>query len=431
MLQLEEAIWQILEILYMKIVHISHLYHPSSGGVQFFFKNISERLVRDYGDDVTVVTTNSYYGPERSLFKKIEPAREVINGVKVVRFAYRRWHIKPYSFIFKVFAKLGIKTPEWMVLQANGPYSSEMKEYLMNLQADAFCASSSNYYYMQLPLWRKCNFFYFGSIHWQHDENKSSLSSTQVASINASTLCLANTAYEKNRLIKSGVNPEKIFVLGVGVDTTPFVDVEAEDVADFRKEIGVPANALLIGYAGRIERTKNVLLLINAFEKVAVQYREVYLLIAGSASDYVAELQAYCKTLDKEVARRIKWQVNFPIEKKALVFNSMDMLVLPSHNESFGIVFLEAWSCRKPVIGVSIGAVRDVICDGVDGLLMKMNNEHSLVEKLTKLITNETLRKTLGENGFAKVQENFTWDIITARLRQCYTGAGVAKKEIV
>lgn len=384
--------------------------------------------MKDYGDDVTVVTTNSYYGPERKIFKKIEPPEEVINGVKVIRFPYTRWHIKPFSFVYKVLARLSIKKPEAMFLRSYGPISSAMRKYLMQVRADAFCASSSNYYYMQLPLWRKCNFFYFGSIHWEHDESKTTLYPTQVASMNASTLCLANTAYEKSRMIKSGVKPEKIFVLGVGVDMQPFVDVDIENVVAFRKEIAVPPGALLIGYAGRIERTKNILLLIKAFEKIAVRFTEVYLLIAGSGNDYVAELKSYCNGLPVEILSRIKWQVNFQMEKKALVFNSMDILVLPSHNESFGIVFLEAWSCKKPVIGVSIGAVRDVISDRVDGLLMDMDSESSLVEKLTTLIGNETLRKTMGENGFAKVKENYTWDIITCRLRQCYLNAPLSEK---
>src|ERR1700712_5504237 len=115
----------------MKIVHISHLYHPSAGGVQSFFKNISERLVKDYGDDVTVVTTNSYYGPERKIFKKVELAEEVVNGVKVIRFPYKRSHIKPYAFLYKVLAKLSIKKAEWMFLRSYGPLSSTMKSYLM------------------------------------------------------------------------------------------------------------------------------------------------------------------------------------------------------------------------------------------------------------------------------------------------------------
>ena len=411
----------------MKIVHISHLYHPSSGGVQFFFKNISERLVKDYGDDVTVVTTNSYYGPERKIFKKIEPAEEVINGVKVIRFSYRRWHIKPYSFIYKILARLRIKNPESMVLKSNGPYSHKMKEYLQNVEADAFCASSSNYYYMQLPLWRKCNFFYYGSIHLHEDESKTFLYPTQVASMNASTLYLANTLYEKRRLEKVGVTGEKIFVLGSGVDMQPFTSVNPESVKQYKEELGIPEDGLLIGYAGRIEPTKNVITLIKAFEKIAAQFPGVYLLVAGSDSGYVAELKDYCSRLTAEISARIRFQPNFPIEKKALVFNAIDILVLPSHNESFGLVFLEAWSCKKPVIGASIGAVRAVISDGADGLLMEVNNESSLAKKLAELIGNETLRATMGENGFAKVKENYTWDIITSRLRQCYIDAGLTK----
>lgn len=415
----------------MKIVHVSHLYHPSSGGVQFFFKNVSERLVKNYGDDVTVVTTNSYFGPERKIFKKIEPAREVINGVKVIRFPYRRWHIKPYAFIYKVLAKLSVKKPQSMVLMSNGPYSTAMKKYLMQVQADAICASSSNYYYMQLPLWRKCNFFYHGSIHLEEDETKTSLYPKQVASMNASTLYLANTRYEKKRMEKLGVMSEKIFVLGAGVETTPFTSVDEDEVKQYKKELEIPEDGLLVGYAGRIEPTKNVITLIKAFEKVAAQLSNVYLLVAGSDSGYVAELKAYCRTLSADISKRIRFRPNFPIEKKPLVFKSLDILVLPSHNESFGIVFLEAWSCKKPVIGASIGAVREVISDGVDGLLMNVNNESNLAEKIMELIADESLRKTMGENGFAKVKANYTWDIITSRLRQCYIDGVVSKNKIV
>lgn len=407
----------------MKIVHISHLYHPSSGGVQFFFKNVSERLVKDYGDDVTVVTTNSYYGPERKIFKKIEPAEEVVNGVKVIRFAYRRWHIKPFAFIYKVLAKLSIKKPEWMFLQSYGPVSSAMKKYLLNVQADAFCASSSNYYYMQLPLWRKCNFFYYGSIHLNEDETKNLLYSKQVASMNASTLYLANTLYEKKQLEKLGVINDKIFVLGTGVETGIFTSVGEGDVKQYKEELEIPEDGLLVGYVGRIEATKNVITLIKAFEKIADHLSNIYLLVAGSNSGYVAELKTYCQTLSADICKRIRFCPNFAIEKKPILFNSIDILVLPSHNESFGIVFLEAWSCKKPVIGAAIGAVKDVISDGVDGLLMEMDSVSSLSEKLTTLISDDRLRKTMGENGFVKVKENYTWDIITARLRKCYADA--------
>ncbi|HEX8460377.1 MAG TPA: glycosyltransferase family 4 protein, partial [Segetibacter sp.] len=274
----------------MKVVHVCHLYHPSEGGVQFWFKNVSERLVRDYGDDVTVVTTNSYYGPERKIFKKVEPATENINGVKVIRFSYRRWHLKWASFLFRIMRRLGLRISDELRTVATGPYSKEMKQYLMTVSADAICASSSNYYYMQLPLWRMCNFFYFGSIHLSEDESKPVLNELQLQCINSSKIYLANTFYEKARLVKAGVDSNKIKVLGVGVDEKLF-DISLEEKTACRNALNIPGNGILIGYAGRIERTKSVLVLVKSFAELASLNPDLYLVIAGAGSNYVAELE--------------------------------------------------------------------------------------------------------------------------------------------
>lgn len=283
---------------------------------------------------------------------------------------------------------------------------------------------------MQLPLWRKCNFYYYGSIHLDEDESRRALLPKQLKAIKASTLYLANTAYEKYRLEKLGVDPAKVFVLGTGVDMNDFV-VEDEKARAFRKELGIPETGLIVGYVGRIERPKNVLLLIKAFALIAPNHPKLYLLVAGSANTHVDELKEFINTLSADIINRIKWVTNFSITEKPLIFNSIDILVLPSHNESFGIVFLEAWSCKKPVIGTSIGAIRNVIADGEDGLLINVNDERSLANQLLKLVSNKALRELMGENGYEKVKQNYTWDIIVARLRKCYLNAQPARKELI
>lgn len=403
----------------MKIVHVSHLYHPSEGGVQFWFKNVSERLVKNYGDDVTIVTTNSYYGPERKIFKKVIPAEEVINGVKIKRFSYTRFHISPLTFFFKICKRLSIPVPGWLSLIRNGPYSREMKRFLMNANASAICGSPSNYWFMQLPLWKKCNFCYFGSIHLSKDESKPVLNQKQLQCINASSVYIANTQYEKARLVRAGVEASKIVVLGVGVDENAFERDEGKITA-FRNKAGLKDDDLLITYVGRIERTKSVLVLIKSFEKLAACNSKVHLLIAGSGGEYAEELKQYCSQLPINTRARIQWKENFPLEEKATLFNALDILVLPSANESFGIVFLEAWVCRKPVIGAAIGAVKDVITENSDGLLMEVDDPESLSVQLTKLINDAELRRRLGLRGYEKVMRNYTWDKIVARLRQCY-----------
>ena len=407
----------------MKIVHISHLYYPSAGGVQTYFKNVSERLVRDYGDDVTVATTDSYFGPEKSFFKKITPSHETINGVKVIRFKYQRWHIKPLKLVVKMLRRLGLTVPEEMIMQLNGPCSSSMRNYLTNVKADAFFASSSNYYFMQLPLWRKCNFFYFASIHLDEEIEKAHLLKKQLECMNASTLYIANTHFEQQRMIQLGVDAQKTFVLGCGVEMSDFKINDMSVVSQFKKEIGIPENALVAGYVGRIEKTKNVHLTIEAFSKLTEKHTNAYLLIAGSGSNYVDELKAIVSLLSPNVSNRIKFLIEFDQSKKAALFNSLDVLVLPSKNESFGLVFLEAWSCKKPVIGASIGAVRDVVADGHDGFIVLPDDAIDLADKMDMLLSDKKLRERFGENGFNKVKERYTWEIIVSKLRSCYTRA--------
>jgi glycosyltransferase involved in cell wall biosynthesis len=88
--------------------------------------------------------------------------------------------------------------------------------------------------------------------------------------------------------------------------------------------------------------------------------------------------------------------------------------------------------CKKPVIGASIGAVRDVINENVDGLIMQVDNIDSLKKNLSLLIEDESLRNRLGQKGYEKVIENYTWNIITARLRNYYkeTTQSISKQNL-
>lgn len=84
------------------------------------------------------------------------------------------------------------------------------------------------------------------------------------------------------------------------------------------------------------------------------------------------------------------------------------------------MVFLEAWSFFKPVIGANIGAVASLISDGVDGLLFAPGNAEDLTNKIETLILDADMRNTLGVNGNKKFNEHFTWDIVAEKFRQVY-----------
>ena len=89
-----------------------------------------------------------------------------------------------------------------------------------------------------------------------------------------------------------------------------------------------------------------------------------------------------------------------------------DLLVLSSlaPAESFGMVLIEAMACKLPVVGTIAGGIPEVIEDGRDGFIVPSGNPHALAERIGKLLSDRTLRDTMGEEGFKKVTAQYTWE---------------------
>src|SRR5215831_3584813 len=139
----------------MNILHLCHNYYPSKGGPQYTMKHLSEKFVHEYGDAVNVYTTNSYYGPESAHFKKIEPAFEMINGVCVQRFPFRRWHYPLIKFSGKVYGKFtGQLLPYSIRKLRSGLDSPSLTEALNKADADVIMATTILYNFCDYPSWR-------------------------------------------------------------------------------------------------------------------------------------------------------------------------------------------------------------------------------------------------------------------------------------
>ena len=98
----------------------------------------------------------------------------------------------------------------------------------------------------------------------------------------------------------------------------------------------------------------------------------------------------------------------------------MDMFVMPSRNDSFGMVFLESWLCKKPVIGAYTGGGAEVVSDREDGYLVTFGNIYMLNEYIWKLIRDKELRDAMGKSGYKKVCALHTWDKKDDILRKLY-----------
>jgi glycosyltransferase involved in cell wall biosynthesis len=100
-------------------------------------------------------------------------------------------------------------------------------------------------------------------------------------------------------------------------------------------------------------------------------------------------------------------------------YDACDVFVLPSENESFGMVFLEAWARRKPVIGNPVcGPVACLIEDGEDGYLC--STPRQIAAAIAQLAAAPELARKLGQAGYEKVKRRYTWDAIAGKVRGLY-----------
>ncbi len=401
----------------MRILHVVHNYHPSIGGSQWLVQNLSERLAADYGDDVTVFTTNAlntatFAGRGGDL---LPPGLETINGVTVRRFAIDT----RFALARKAASALAdrLRLPGWDRLRTlhNGPLAPGLQRAVAESGAEVVMA-------MAFPLRHmfdaragakraKTPIVFIGAIHpadsWGFDRPMI------YRAIQQADAYIALSPFEKEYLAGRGVAPEKIAVIGAGVDLPPSPAM-ADPAA--RARFSLP-DAPVILALGKQNARKRLLFLLQAMQSVWTEHPAAHLVLAGATGDTTPELRRQAARLDYPV----KIINNLSEQDKGRLLSICDFLVLPSTEESFGIVFLEAWAHGKPVIGANAGAIATLIADDVDGLLFQPENPASLAAAISTLLANPARRAQLGAAGKQKVHEKYTWGAIVAAVRSVYT----------
>ncbi|MGI8952799.1 MAG: glycosyltransferase family 4 protein [Chitinophagaceae bacterium] len=402
----------------MKILHVCSNYYPAKGGPQYVMKHLSENLAKYYNDEVEVITTDSLYGPELKIYKKIKPTSEIINDVKIKRLPFIRWQYPLLNFFNKVSAKVRKKSLPHFLLkhrwQLNSPaINNEMKK----TSAHVIMVTTASYMFADYPLWRFKTknakpFILYGAIHFK---KKADLNSVFINRAKACDLYVANTTFEEKKLIALGVSPHKIATIGIGIEPQEFNCIKKEYFF-LRHKYNVGDDEILIAHVGRLSKGKGIFLLTEAFEKLYENNKAIKLLLAGTTTEDVLKIKKiiFAKNLPVIVLE------DFDESNKPLIFNALDIFVLASQGESFGVVFLEAWACRKPVIGADLGAIASLIDNNKNGFLFETDNVKSLAEKLNLLIQNKMLREEFGNNGYKKATSEYNWKTITEKYKNAY-----------
>ncbi len=407
----------------MKVLHVVHGYPPSTGGSQWLMKNLSERLVSRYGDQVTVFTTTAY---NMELFwRSGEPEMpagvEVVNGVTVRRFPVFNRLNTVRMLLAGIAYRLRLPYNDWLRTIYNGPLVFGMTRAIAESGADVIAASAfpfmQMYYALRGGRQAGVPVVFLGAIHvtdpWGYDRRM------MYDAIRRADAYIAYTPFERDHLIGRGVPPEKVFVAGVGIDVEPFAHADGQQI---RQQYGW-GRAPVVAAVGKQVARKRFDLLLEAMRRVWAAYPDVRLLIAGARTGYSPHLRKMVDALPPHQRALVTLVDDFPEEVKPHLLAACDVFVLPSAQESFGIAFLEAWACGKPVVGVRAGAIPSVVDEGRDGLLVPPGDADRLAEAILELLAAPQRGVQMGMAGRKKVLERYTWEVVTDRVRSVYAEA--------
>jgi len=236
--------------------------------------------------------------------------------------------------------------------------------------------------------------------------------------IQCSDVCTANSK-PTARAIREISGREDIEIVPMGIDPNFFK--RSSEVRDLRKRLGVGGKAIL--FIGRLIDWKGTEYLIKALPKILETYPGTKLLLVGSGPQK-RRLVTLSRSLG--ITNTVLFIGEVGQEELPKFYSLATVFVLPSivndkgETEGLGVVLLEAMACGLPVIGSNVGGIPDIISDGETGLLATPKDPDDLARKIIRLLSDETLRKSLIKNGLNLVRNNFSWDVIADEFEMLY-----------
>lgn len=213
----------------------------------------------------------------------------------------------------------------------------------------------------------------------------------------------------------------RIEVLHNAVDAASFED--PGDARILRKRLELPDDCRILLSVGAIKRRKGFDLLIQAFARIASSEPNLHLLIAGEGSD--SDLVQLANTLG--VASRTHFLGQVKQDDLVSLYHACEVFALLPRNESwhfegFGLVFLEAGACGKPVVASRSGGVSDAVRGNETGLLVDENDPSSAANAIVRLLTDAALARRLGSAGKDWAQSH-SWERYVGRMLDVYQEA--------
>jgi glycosyltransferase involved in cell wall biosynthesis len=176
-------------------------------------------------------------------------------------------------------------------------------------------------------------------------------------------------------------------------------------------------SAVTLGFVKHLRVKYGPEYLIRAMEVVVREYPQTRLLMAGSGP-LRSSLEALTQQLG--LTRTISFLGAVEHRQVPEILKNVDIFVMPSIQEEFGVAAVEAQAMEIPVVATRVGGVPEVVSDGETGILVEPGNSGQLAQAILTLIENPALRRQMGERGRRHVLDNYRWEDNAALMERLY-----------
>jgi len=239
---------------------------------------------------------------------------------------------------------------------------------------------------------------------------------TQVVA--AANALIANTDAEAASLVSLyEACPDNVSVVSPGVDLYTFTAGSGRKAA--REAVGLPQDAHILAFVGRIQPHKGPEVLIRAVAEMLnhsphLRPKLITIIMGGASGSGLGEVERL-KDLASwlNISDVVRFENPVPRAQIPQWYRAADLVCVPSYSESFGLVALEAQACGTPVVATAVGGLRTAVADGISGVLVDGHDPRAWSSVLARLIQ-EPQRRVLLSMGAIEHASHFGWDA-TAR----------------
>jgi glycosyltransferase involved in cell wall biosynthesis len=217
----------------------------------------------------------------------------------------------------------------------------------------------------------------------------------------------------RQQMIGLGFSGDKIVAVPNGVDTRRF---SPGSQVDARRQLNLPAEAIIFGIVGRFGMFKRHSLLIDAFNDLAAQNANLHLLIVGGGGSETERVHAQAK--GSPFAARIHF--TGLQHDLAPYYRAINLLVSPSVNEGMSNAVLESMSCATPALANATCGNDEVITHGRDGIIADLSSSEKLRCELQKVLVEPAKLVTMGQIAREKIERQFSIETMVENYRSLY-----------